>query len=130
MSKEITFYFDTGGQIDLPIECLVRYQFWHPHDLFFAIAGVRPEDADRLICDRSIYRFTINNNGVCSTRDIVLFSTEDDPNGREQQNKYESVYVGRYGTIFIYIGESNIEDFISTDHQLAEIDMEYRERNI
>ena len=130
MSKEIIFKFDTGGQIELPWECLIDYKSWCSEGaMLFALAGIQPQDADRLICDRSIYRILINNDGTYSERDVKLFSTEDDPNGREQQNRYESVYVGKYGTIFIFIGLKKIEDYLNLS-ALDKIDMIYRERNI
>ena len=129
MSKEITFYLATGGQVDLPGDCLVHYLSWRHQGMLFAIAGTKPEDADRLICDRSICCIDMHNDGLCNVRTIGLFSEEDDLNGKKYQNKYESVYVGRYGTIFIYIGNENVED-LNVANGLDEIDVENKERNM
>ena len=129
MSKTITFYFATGGCITLSEDCLLnRIPLPQSNPAIFALAAVPPDDADRLICDRGIIRIEIDDDDRPAAKEVILFPWKDDSNGGKYQNEFESVYVGKYGTIFIGIGKESLENIDVSE--LDKIDMIYRERNI
>lgn len=128
MSKTVTIYFATGGCITLSGDSPLTHTLLQSNLVVFALAAVPPDDADRLICDRSIIRIKIDSDDQSVVKEVALFSPEDDSNGRKYQNKFESVYVGKYGTIFIGIGTASLENIDVSE--LDKIDMIYRERNI